>query len=116
MFILPNKIPYARHQTPRFVYFLPHFSCGLYCRAVSVTDNLCTKQENSSILGSKIRGLKLKAVTKQYSGARTVHSWSSQTLLNLFKLCFFYIGTYLHNSLKMSLLLKHGFEKKNTLR
>ena len=29
--------------------------CGLYCRAVSVTDNLCTKQGNSSIIGFKIR-------------------------------------------------------------
>ena len=37
--------------------FYPIFHCGLYCRAVSVTDNLCTKQGNSSIFGSKIRGL-----------------------------------------------------------
>ena len=37
--------------------FYPNFHCGLYCRAVSVTDNLCTKQGNSSIFGSKIRGL-----------------------------------------------------------
>ena len=33
------------------------FHCGLYCRAVSVIDNLCTKQGNSSIFWSKIRGL-----------------------------------------------------------
>ena len=38
------RLPYAR-----FVYFYPIFHCGLYCRAVSVTDNLCTKQGNSSI-------------------------------------------------------------------
>ena len=37
--------------------FYPIFHCGLYCRAVNVTDNLCTKQGNSSIFGSKIRGL-----------------------------------------------------------
>ena len=37
--------------------FYPIFHCGLYCRAVSVTDNLCTKQGNSSIFGSKIRSL-----------------------------------------------------------
>ena len=37
--------------------FYPTFHCGLYCRAVSVTDNICAKQGNSSIIGSKIRGL-----------------------------------------------------------
>ena len=37
--------------------FYPIFNCGLYCRAVSITDNLCTKQGNSSIFGSNIRGL-----------------------------------------------------------
>ena len=31
----------------------PSFHCGLYCRAVSVTDNLFTKQGNSSFLGLK---------------------------------------------------------------
>ena len=50
---------------PRFVYFYPIFHCSLYCRAVSVTDNLCTKQGNSSIFGSKIRGLSLRAVSNQ---------------------------------------------------
>ena len=38
----------------------PIFHCGLYCRAVSVTDNLCSKQGNSSIFESKIRGLWLE--------------------------------------------------------
>ena len=47
------------------------FHCGLYCRAVSVTDNLCTKRENSSIFGSKIRGFKSRA---GYNGTRTIHS------------------------------------------
>ena len=37
--------------------FYPIFHCGLYCRAVSVADNLCTKQGNSSIFVSKIHGL-----------------------------------------------------------
>ena len=50
-------IPYARHYNPRFVYFYPIFHCGLYCRAVSVTDNFVLKQGNSSIVGSKIRSL-----------------------------------------------------------
>ena len=27
----------------------PIFNCGLYCRAVNITDNLSTKQGNSSI-------------------------------------------------------------------
>ena len=39
-----------------YIYY-PIFHCGLYCRAVSVTDNLCIKQGNSSIFGYKIRGL-----------------------------------------------------------
>ena len=29
------------------------FHFGLYCRVVSITDNLCTKQGNSSIFGPK---------------------------------------------------------------
>ena len=52
--------------------FYSTFHCGLYCRAErldSVTDNLCTKQENSSIFGSKIRGFKSRA---GYNGTRTV--------------------------------------------
>ena len=40
----------------RGLYFCyPIFHCGLYCRAVSATDNLYTKQEKFST--SKIRGL-----------------------------------------------------------
>ena len=42
--------------------FYPILYCGLYCRAVSNTDNLCTKQGNSSIFGPKIHGLKSRAV------------------------------------------------------
>ena len=37
--------------------FYPIFHCGLYCRAVSITDNLCTKQGNSSIFKPKFCGL-----------------------------------------------------------
>ena len=39
---------------------------------VSVIDNLCTKQGNSSIFGSKIRGFKSRA---GYNGARTVYQY-----------------------------------------
>ena len=52
-----NNIPYARHYNPRFVFFYPIFHCGLLCRAVSVTDNLCTKHGKSSIFGYNIRGV-----------------------------------------------------------
>ena len=68
-----NHIPYARHYNLQFVYLLPHciVHSGLYCRAVSVTDDLCTKQGqgNSSIFGSKIRGFKSRA---GYSAASMV--------------------------------------------
>jgi hypothetical protein len=37
--------------------FYPNFYCGLYIRAVSITDDLCTKQGNSSIFERKVRGL-----------------------------------------------------------
>ena len=47
-----NNITYrTRAIISRGLYI---FRCGLYCRAVSVTDNLCTKTENSSIFGSKM--------------------------------------------------------------
>ena len=42
----------------RILYiFYPIIHCGLYCSVVCITDNLCTKQRNSSIFGPKIRGL-----------------------------------------------------------
>ena len=48
----------TRSIITRGLYIFYHiFHCGLYCRAASVTDNLCTKQGNSSIFGSKIHGL-----------------------------------------------------------
>ena len=37
--------------------FYTIFHCGLYCRTVSITDYLCTKQGNSSIFGPYIRSL-----------------------------------------------------------
>ena len=36
--------------TRSLYFFYPIFHCRLYCRAVSVTDNICTEQLNSSIL------------------------------------------------------------------
>ena len=45
------------HYKPRLVYFLPSFYCGLYCKRVNITGNLCAKQEKSSICGPRIRGL-----------------------------------------------------------
>ena len=41
------------------------FHCCLYRRAVSVTNNLCTKQGNSSIFEPKIRGLYSRAFSNQ---------------------------------------------------
>jgi hypothetical protein len=41
---------YARHYKLQLVHFLPHLSLWLIIqRAVNITDNLCTKQGNSSI-------------------------------------------------------------------
>ena len=56
--IFHSQLRYRTHAiiTRGLYIFYPIFHCGLYCRAVSVTDNLCTKQVNSSIFGSKIRG------------------------------------------------------------
>ena len=41
---------YCTHDNiSRSLYiFYPIFHCGLYCRAVIITDNLCTKQEPSA--------------------------------------------------------------------
>ena len=41
-------------QAAACIFINPLFHCRLYCRAVSITDNLCTKQENSLIFWSKI--------------------------------------------------------------
>ena len=49
--------------------FYPIVHCSLYCRAVSVTGNICTKQGNSSIFGSKSRCFKSRA---GYNGACTI--------------------------------------------
>ena len=50
-------VPYACHYKPWLEFFNPIFRCSLYCREVSVTDNLCTELGNSSIFGPKICGL-----------------------------------------------------------
>ena len=44
-----HETKYRTHAiiTSSLYIFYPIFHCGLYCRAVSVTDNLCTKQGNS---------------------------------------------------------------------
>ena len=45
--------------------FYPIFHCGLYIRAVSITDNLCTKHGISSIFEPNIRGSYIRAVSNQ---------------------------------------------------
>ena len=50
----PVHVPYVHHYNPHFVYFYSIFHCSLYYRAVSVTDNSCSKPGNSSI-GSKVK-------------------------------------------------------------
>ena len=55
---IPIFIYHMHANITRGLYiFYPIFHCGLYCRAVNITDNLCTKEGNSSIFGSKIFGL-----------------------------------------------------------
>ena len=56
-FLSKDKLLYARPYNPRLVYFYPTFHSGLCCRAVSIADNLCTKQGNPSIFDPNIRGL-----------------------------------------------------------
>ena len=52
-------------KTHGLYIFYPIFHCGLYCRAVIVTDSLCTKQGIYSIIGSKFCGLQVSAVSNQ---------------------------------------------------
>ena len=60
------------------VYFYPIFHCGLYCRAIIILDNLCTKQGNAPNLESKIRGyILIESKFKSgagYNGTRMVVS------------------------------------------
>ena len=42
--VVSKKLLYLLHYNLRLYIFYPIFHDGLYCRAVSVTDNLCTKQ------------------------------------------------------------------------
>ena len=49
-FVWNSRMQYVRYRTrsviTRGLYtFYPIFHCGLYCRAVSITDNLCSKVE-----------------------------------------------------------------------
>ena len=62
--------------------FYPIFHCGLYCRVVSVTDNLCTKQENSSIFGSKsaVYNCEQFQIKSGLCGTHTVDLTRSRTL------------------------------------
>ena len=48
-----DLIPYARHYKPRLIFFYPIFTSA----AAYITDNLCTKNGNSSFFKPKIRGL-----------------------------------------------------------
>ena len=68
IYILVKNIPYARHCKLQLVHCLPYFSLRFIL--LSVTDNLCTKQGNSSIFGSKILSLESRA---GYNGTRTVY-------------------------------------------
>ena len=45
--------------------FYPIFHGSLYCRDVTITDNLCTEQGNSSIFGPKICLLQSRAVSNE---------------------------------------------------
>ena len=84
-----------------FYIFYPFSHCGLYCRVVSVTDNLFTKQGNSSISGSKIRGFIIKNGFKSrvgYNGVLTVPvAVTDSRLLFVSFFC-----TSCHNSTKIS--------------
>ena len=64
-FYSQHHLHYARHHNQRVYIFYPIFHGSLYCRVVIVTDNLFTKQGNSSIFGSKIRNLYSRVVSNQ---------------------------------------------------
>ena len=48
-----KQLTYAHYDNIQVAFFTPFFYSGLQCREISVTDNVGTKQENSSIFGSK---------------------------------------------------------------
>ena len=60
LYVCIDNLPYARHYNLRFVYF---FTSLLYSSAVYITDNLWTKNGNSSFFKPKIRGLYSRAVS-----------------------------------------------------
>ena len=82
---------HTRAIISRSLHLLTIFHCGLYCRAVSITDNLWTKTGNSSIFEPKTCGFIIKRGFKSrtgYNGARMVHGISltvPMVLTNLFK-------------------------------
>ena len=47
-----------------YTFHLP-FHCGLYCTAVSIIENLSTKNENCLNFGPKLHGLNSRAVSNQ---------------------------------------------------
>ena len=52
-------------------YFYPIFQCGLYSKAANITDNLCTKHENSS-KKSMVYNQERFQIKSGYNGACTV--------------------------------------------
>ena len=54
-FVLGTNFNYRKRAIISYdlYIFYPISHCSLYCRAVSIIDNLCTKQGNSSILSLK---------------------------------------------------------------
>ena len=53
-----GQLPYASRIISRGLYiFYPIIHCGLYRRAVIITDHVYTEKGNPSIFGPKIRGL-----------------------------------------------------------
>ena len=64
--------------TPDLYIFYSIFHFGLYCRALSVTDNLSSKQGNSVIFGSKM------VVKRHFKGLR--FSWISGSTVDALRL------------------------------
>ena len=54
---------YHKHAiiTRGLYIFKSIFLCGLYCKAVNITNNLCTKLTGSSIFGPKIDDFTIKS-------------------------------------------------------
>ena len=61
---------YRTRAISRGLYIFTPFFTAVYIVEVIITDNLCTRQGNSSVFGPKIRGFKSRA---GYNGACTVN-------------------------------------------